>query len=136
MAVHLLTEREERVAPGSVLHSDLGELVVVASRPHQQRWLVRFEGYEGRDAADRLRGLLLHAEPIDDPDELWARDVIGAEVVLAANGEAVGRCVSLVDNPAADILELDNGALVPVVFVVDHAPGRITIDPPEGLFDL
>ena len=39
-------------------------------------------------------------------------------------------------NPAADLLELDSGALVPVVFVVDHAPGRVTIDPPEGLLDL
>ena len=26
--------------------------------------------------------------------------------------------------------------LVPVVFVVEHGPGRVVIDPPEGLFDL
>jgi hypothetical protein len=25
---------------------------------------------------------------------------------------------------------------VPVVFVVDHAPGLVVIDPPEGLLDL
>jgi hypothetical protein len=25
---------------------------------------------------------------------------------------------------------------VPVVFVVSAAPGRVVIDPPEGLFDL
>ena len=48
----------------------------------------------------------------------------------------MGRCTGVVANPAADLLELDSGALVPVVFVVDHTPGRVTIDPPEGLFDL
>jgi hypothetical protein len=25
---------------------------------------------------------------------------------------------------------------VPVAFVVDHAPGVLTVDPPDGLFDL
>jgi 16S rRNA processing protein RimM len=44
--------------------------------------------------------------------------------------------VGVVANPAADLLELDGGALVPVTFVVGHAAGEITIDPPEGLLDL
>ena len=39
-------------------------------------------------------------------------------------------------NPAADLLVLDSGALVPVVFITAHEQGRVTIDPPEGLFDL
>ena len=39
-------------------------------------------------------------------------------------------------NPAADLLVLDTGALVPVVFITDHADGAVTIDPPEGLLDL
>jgi 16S rRNA processing protein RimM len=46
----------------------------------------------------------------------------------------------VVANPAADLLELESGALVPVSFVtsVEHtAVGTlITIDPPEGLFEL
>ena len=42
----------------------------------------------------------------------------------------------MVANPAHDLLELDSGALVPVVFITAAAPGRLTIDPPEGLFDL
>jgi 16S rRNA processing protein RimM len=43
--------------------------------------------------------------------------------------------VAVVANPAADLLELDSGALVPVVFVVEHGAGPIVIDPPAGLFD-
>jgi 16S rRNA processing protein RimM len=44
--------------------------------------------------------------------------------------------VSVIANPASDLLELDNGALVPSVFVVESAAGRIVIDPPDGLFEV
>jgi 16S rRNA processing protein RimM len=135
VVVRLTTDRNERLAPGSVLHADAGELVVVAARPHQDRWIVSFEGYDRREAVDGLRGQVLRAEALDDPDELWVHDLVGAEVVTAG-GDAVGTCVAVVANPASDLLELDSGALVPVVFVVDHAEGRVTIDPPEGLLDL
>jgi 16S rRNA processing protein RimM len=135
VVVSLTTDRLERVAPGAVLVTDAGEVEVRASRPHRGRWIVAFAGHESRDDADRLRGLTLRAEALDDPTELWVHDLVGAEVAIVG-GEAVGRCVGVVANPAADLLELDSGALVPVVFVVDHTPDRVTIDPPEGLFDL
>ncbi len=133
--VKLTTDRVERVAPGAVLGTDGDDLVVRASRPHQDRWIVAFEGVDGREAADRLRGRPLYAAPLDDPDELWVHELVGSAVVTVG-GDAVGTCVSVVANPAADLLELDSGALVPIVFLVDRAPGRLTIDPPEGLFDL
>jgi 16S rRNA processing protein RimM len=136
VVVRLTTDRDERLAPGSVLHSDAGELVVVTARPHQDRWIVSFEGRDRREAAEALRGQVLRAEALDDPDELWVHDLVGAEVVVAGSGDPVGTCVAVVANPAADLLELDTGALVPVVFVVDYGEGRVTIDPPEGLFDL
>jgi 16S rRNA processing protein RimM len=44
--------------------------------------------------------------------------------------------VAVVANPAADLIELDGGALIPVAFVVDHAPGTLTVDPPDGLLDI
>ena len=138
VVVRLTTDREERLAPGSVLHTDAGELVVAASRPHQDRWIVSFEGRDGRDAVEALRGQVLRAEALDDPDELWVHDLVGAEVVTveAAGGDRVGTCVAVIANPASDLLELDSGALIPVVFVVDHGEGRVTIDPPDGLLDL
>lgn len=142
--VDLITDRDERVGEGARLESDVGTLVVASSRrqpkraghtPHNQ-WVVAFEGYDGRDGVESLRGLVLRAEPLDDPDEMWVDDLVGAEVVLSATGAPVGTCVAVVANPASDLLELDGGALVPVVFVTEHAPGRVVIDPPEGLFDL
>jgi 16S rRNA processing protein RimM len=133
--VLLSTDRDERLAPGARLSTDRGELVVRSSRRHGGRWIVAFEGSATRDQADELRGLTLRADAVDDPSELWAHELVGSEVVTV-EGEAVGRCTAVVANPAADLLELDSGALVPVVFVVDHQPGRVTVDPPDGLFDL
>jgi 16S rRNA processing protein RimM len=136
VVVTLSSDRTERLAPGAVLACDTGHLVVRAARPHHDRWIVAFEGCTTRDEADALRGQVLRAEPLDDDaEELWVHDLVGAAVVTVA-GDAVGRCTAVVANPAADLLELDSGALVPVVFVVDHAPGEVTIDPPDGLFEL
>jgi len=134
VVVDLTTDRVERLTPGAVLASDAGDLTVVAARPHQRRWIVAFEGHTGREAADRLRGLALRAEALDDPDQLWVHDLVGSEVVTIG-GETVGSCVAVVANPASDLLELDGGALVPVVFVVERRPGQVIIDPPEGLFE-
>jgi 16S rRNA processing protein RimM len=61
--------------------------------------------------------------------------MVGATVVTTA-GDTVGTCVAVVANPASDLIELDGGALIPVAFVVDHAPGLLTVDPPDGLFEL
>ncbi len=134
--VVLSTNRPERVEPGTVLHAgDDLDLVVVASRPHQNGWIVQFEGVAGREAADALRGRTLSAEPLDDPDELWVHELIGSTVVDVGGVER-GVVESVQSNPASDLLVLDSGALVPLVFVTDRTPGRVVIDPPDGLFDL
>jgi 16S rRNA processing protein RimM len=135
VVVALTTDRVERLDPGTVLATDGGDLTVGAARRHHDRWIVAFAGSASREDADALRGLVLRAPAIDDPDELWVHELVGAAVVTAA-GEAVGTVASVVANPAADLLELDGGALVPVTFVVGHGPGTVTIDPPEGLLDL
>lgn len=139
VSVELSSERPERVAPGTRWFLRSGWVEVLTSRPHQGRWLVTLAGVTDRTAAQRLTNAPIYAEPIDDPDELWVHRLIGASVVDVA-GTDVGRCVSVVSNPAADLLELDDGRLIPVVFVTsfDMAAGGdvVTIDPPEGLLDL
>lgn len=135
--VHMVSDRAERVAPGALLSSDRGELVVAAARPHQDRWIVAFRGVTTRDAAEALRGTQLCAAPLpSEPDELWVHELVGCEV-RTPDGTPRGRVESVVDNPAADLLALDTGALVPVVFVVG-APddGVVVVDTPDGLFEL
>ena len=132
----LSTEPEVRLAPGSVLTTADGALTVESARPHQDRWIVRFEGVGSREAADALRGTELLGDPIDDPDALWVHDLVGSEVV-ELDGTARGSVVAVLANPADDLLELDGGALVPLGFMVERdAEGRIVVDVPDGLFDL
>jgi 16S rRNA processing protein RimM len=133
--VHLTTDRAERLATGSRLKAGERWLTVTAASRSNDRWRVHFEGVDDRSAAEALARVVLVAEPIDDPDTLWVHQLIGAEVVEVA-GTRRGRCVAVIDNPAADLLELESGALVPASFVVSFANGIVTIDPPEGLFEL
>jgi 16S rRNA processing protein RimM len=134
VVVRLLTNRVERLEPGTQLAADDDVLTVASATPHHDRWLVAFHGVADRDTADALRGRVLRAAPIDDPDELWVHDLIGAEVV--DKGEVRGRVVEVEANPASDLLVLDTGALVPVRFVVGvEAGSRVEVDAPDGLFD-
>jgi 16S rRNA processing protein RimM len=134
VVVELTTDRHERVAPGSVWWSGDRRLVVEASSRHQHRWIVQLAGVHERSEAERLAGRMLEAEPLDDPEALWVHDVVGTRVVDQVGVEH-GTVVAVVANPAHDLLELDSGALVPVVFVVSSAGGVTRIEPPEGLFD-
>lgn len=133
--ITLTTDRVERVWPGSRLWSSGRWLTIVSSRPQQQRWVVHLEGVDDRSAAEALTLATVSAEPLADDDALWVHELIGARVI-ESNGTERGVCVAVLDNPAHDILELDSGALVPITFVVSNADGVVTIDPPDGLFDL
>jgi 16S rRNA processing protein RimM len=133
--VSLVTDRLERVAPGAVLHAGDRAFEVVASRPHRKHHIVTLEGVHTREDADALQGAVLFAEPLDDADELWVHDLIGAPVV-SVDGSSVGVVQSVQANPASDLLVLDNGALVPVIFVVERRGAAVVVDLPEGLLDL
>ena len=134
VVVALSTNRPERVAKGTVLHTEKGPLTITASRPHQHRHIVRFAGVDTREAADALHGLVLSAEPLEDPDALWVHELIGA-VVVDQHGTEHGTVTSVEVNPASDLLVLDGGGLVPLTFVVSQGDGRITVDVPDGLLD-
>jgi 16S rRNA processing protein RimM len=136
VVVTLTTDRTERLEPGTVLYTDAGPVTVGSARRHQHRWIVALEGVSNREAAEALHGHVLRAEPLVDPDALWVHDVVGAEVATT-DGRTWGRVVAVQANPAHDLLELDSGVLVPVVFVTDESglPGRLVIEPPAGLID-
>jgi len=144
VVVTLTTTETSRLSPGSRLHAAGRPLVVQASGPHQHRWIVRFEDVETREAAERLAGVVLYAEPKRDADDgdasaLWVHELIGARVV-DASGRDHGPVVSVLANPASDLLELASGALVPLRFVVgdvtlDGDERIVHVDPPEGILD-
>ena len=134
--VQLVTDRSERLAAGSTLSTARGELEVESSKllPNG-RWVVKFTLFPDRTAVEGWNGVALHAAPIDDADALWFHDLIGSKVV-ESDGTDRGTCARVLTNPASDILELDSGHLVPTTFVMSHVDGVITVDVPDGLFEL
>ena len=135
VAVLLTSEREERLAPGATLHLGDRDLVVVSARPHQQRWLVCFEGVTDRAAAEALQGEVLSADALpSEAGDLWVHDLIGA-VVEDPSGTALGTVVAVEANPASDLLVLDGDRLIPLTFLVRREPGLVVVDPPAGLWE-
>lgn len=52
------------------------------------------------------------------------------------HGVEHGVVTGVLENPASDLLELDDGRLVPLVFLTAFEPGvRIDVDVPVGLLD-
>lgn len=133
--VRLLTDRTERLAPGSVLSTGRGPMTVVASRPHQSDWIVSFEGLSDRNAAETMRGLVLSAPPLADADAVFVHELIGRRLVTS-DGVERGEVVAVQENPASDLLVLEDGSLVPLTFVTAYEPDRLLAEVPEGLFDL
>ena len=62
-------------------------------------------------------------------------ELVGDEV-RDVDGNSLGRVAAVEANPAHDILVLDDGALVPFVFVVEQEAGVLVVDLPDGLLDV
>ena len=133
LIVDLSTNRTERLNPGSVISTQELKLNIKRSRPHQKKFIVLFEGIENREQADELRGETLFAESIED-ETVWVHELVGAEVI-DQEGINRGLVTSVVHNPASDLLELEDGNLVPLNFLTNYEPGKtIFVTTPEGLF--
>jgi len=114
---------------------------------HGRRMLAELEGVEGRDAAERLKGLKVwvpaEAIEIDEDEYLW-EDLTGCEVVLA-DGRRLGLVTGLEEYGAQDILNVVAGEdaenpgvwLLPfindLIIDVDLVERRITVNLPEGM---
>lgn len=133
--VSLSTDRTERLDPGTVLSSDAGDLTVVTAHPHQHRFIVQFDGVYSREAAEALHGVVLRAEPLDDPDALFVHELIGMRVVDAAEVD-LGVVESIEQNPASNLLVLESGGLIPLRFLVERRDDCLVVDPPAGILDL
>ena len=135
LSVRLISNVSERVESGSVLYlQDERKMVVKSSKQHKQHHLVLFEGVESRTAADALVGELLFGLPINDPEIMWAHELIGSSV-LDGDGTTIGEVVAIETNPASDLLVLKGGAMIPLTFVVEQKDRMILVDIPHGLLE-
>jgi 16S rRNA processing protein RimM len=147
VVVEAVTNRGERFATGAVLYGGERSFTVRRASPQggpdpagrmtRARWIVSFDGVDDRNQAERLRDTMLTGEPLDhedDPGELWVHELVGSELLDPA-GRVLGRVAAVEANPASDLLVLESGHLVPMVFVIEAAAGRVVVDPPAGLLD-
>jgi 16S rRNA processing protein RimM len=138
LVVELLTNRTERLDPGSVLYGSAASFQVERSRPFAGRFLVWFAGITSLAGAEALRDTVLCAPPLEDPDALWVHDLLGA-LVRDRDGTLLGRVHGVLANPASDLLELDKGGLIPLRFVVERTREGtdrvLVVDVPAGLLD-
>lgn len=135
VVVHLVTNMvAERTAVGAELWAEGRALQVAAARPHGRRWLVRFAGIDDRTGAEELRGSTLTAPPLDRDAEVFVHELIGRRLI-DQDGVDHGEIASMVENPAADLLELADGRLVPLTFYRRHDDEQVHVDVPPGLLD-
>jgi len=139
-------EPETRFAPGATLLTDVGStLTVGTSRAHGPGWVIRFEGFADRTAAESLRGVVLLAPPAGgdpgDSDSFYDHQLIGLRV-LHIDGSELGTVTEVVHLPGHDLLAVDHDGdewLVPfakeIAVSVDLDAGVVEVDPPAGLLD-
>lgn len=114
-------------------------------RQSRGRLLVRFEGVEGIEQAEPLRGDLIFvpAGALGELgiDEFWEHQLVGLTVVHR-DGTVLGEIAGVVGRAGQDLWTVRTAAgevMFPaarqLVVSVDLEAGRAVIDPPEGLFN-
>jgi hypothetical protein len=72
-----ISTHPDRFVPGATLYVGDRAYVIAASRPHQQHWLIRFEGVDDRTAAEALRNRVVIAH-----EHVRIFDVAGRKVFV------------------------------------------------------
>jgi 16S rRNA processing protein RimM len=155
VVVRSLSENPARFQPGSRLLvgrdvDTVVEMVIGAVRPQQPgpqsgRLLVTFDLVPDRSAAEALRGCRIFAPAAALPelpdDMFWERDLVGLPVV-DVDGTDLGVISAVLSRAEQDLWEVQTPGgpvLLPaakgIVVSVDLGAGRVTVDPPAGLFD-
>ncbi len=111
---------------------------------HNGVLIFKFRGVDSITEAERLAGAEVRV-PLDErvplePDEFFASDLTGCEVVDRRTGEPLGRVTGWQDAGGSGLLEIDGDWLIPfarsICVEIDPAAKRVAVELPEGLKDL
>jgi len=106
--------------------------------------IFKFRGIDSIADAESLAGAEVRI-PIEErvplePDEFFASDLTGCEVVDRRTGEPLGRVTGWQDAGGSGLLEIDGDWLIPfarsICVEIDPAAKRVAVELPEGLKDL
>jgi 16S rRNA processing protein RimM len=135
-------EPDRRFAIGRTVSTDShGELKIISGRVHNGILLLGFEGFNDRNAIEKLRNTLLYSEvdineTNDVADEYHVLQLIGCQVILE-NGDVFGEVTDVINLPGQDLLAIETNEgeqLIPFVHqlvpAVDIKNKKITVIPP------
>jgi 16S rRNA processing protein RimM len=101
--------------------------------------VIRIEGIDSREIAERLKGALLRARSADSPPlpegEYYEYQLLGLEV-WTTDGRKLGQVDQVLRTGANDVFVVGEHyipAISQVVVAVDVAGGRIVVEPMEGM---
>lgn len=130
------------------LFFDYGKKTVLIeeARPHKNIVIMKLEGVDSIEDAQKLRNKILYADRGDfelDDDTYFVQDLIGLTVLDADTGVCYGELADVTETGANDVYHIKgaNGkvvlvpAIADVVLETNLEEGRMVIRPLKGLFD-
>jgi len=142
------TQDPAAIARYGTLDDEHGRKIEIESlRVTPKALIARIKGVTTREAAEALNRTKLYVArsrlPKREDEEWYHADLIGLAVV-DRKGERIGAVVAVQNFGAGDLLEVKPAKGGPTVLIpftretvpeVDVEGGRLTLSPPEGLFD-
>ena len=129
------------------LYFNKGEtpVTVVKARPHKNIVLMKIDGVDTPEDAQKLRGKILYMDREDVELEegcYFVQDLIGLEVIDADDGTIYGKLSQVPATGANDVYHIKDGdkeylipAIPDVVVKTDIEGGKLIIRKMEGLFE-
>jgi 16S rRNA processing protein RimM len=109
---------------------------ILRLKPARDEFIADLKDIRDRDAAEALKGTDLFVArdrlPAPAAGEIYLADLVGRAVV--ADGKPLGTVAGLQNFGAGDLLELEDGGLIPVAFIT-ASDGDVVVDLPEGFLD-
>ncbi len=131
------TSDAKAIASYGPLQTGDGRVIdILRIKPAKDEFIADLKDVKDRNAAEALSGtdLFIAREklPPAQPGEFYLHDLIGKDVL--ADGAALGKVASIENYGAGDLMELDNGELIPVSFIT-RAADAVTVDLPPAYFE-
>jgi 16S rRNA processing protein RimM len=94
---------------------------ILHMKPANEEFIADLKDVKDRNAAEALKGtdLFISRDALPKPEagEFYLHDLVGKQV--QAEGKILGVVSSIENYGAGDLMELDNGDLIPVVFITE-----------------
>jgi 16S rRNA processing protein RimM len=125
------TEDPKAIATyGPLQTADGAKIEIIRIKPAKEEFICTLKTVTDRNAAEALKGIDLFVDRARLPPEPLLADLIGKPVMH--NGQHLGVIAGFQNFGAGELMELENGQLIPVRFVTSH---DVTVDLPDGFLD-